>query len=99
MSGEQFTSVDKAAMDAGLDNLDKAAKALDTELDNLRTTLNNRLRNWTGKGREEYDKIQARWDTQATENQNLVISLRKTLDEIIAKYVANENKVAGRWGG
>ncbi len=99
MSGEEFTSVNKQAMDDGIEALQKAADKMDSELDNLRTTLNNRLRNWTGKGREEYDKIQARWDTQATENQNLVISLRKTLDEIIAKYVANENKVAGRWGG
>lgn len=99
MSGEDFTSVDKKAMDDGISNLQNAADKLDGELDNLRGVLNKRLQNWTGRGREEYDNIQRRWDDQAKQNQNLIISLRKTLDEIITKYVANENKVAGRWGG
>lgn len=94
-----FTSVSAAAMSMGIEALRKANQNLQTTLENLKGNLSNSLALWDGAAQRAYHTVQARWDQQAIEMNNIVQTMTVTLGNISQRYDDNERRVAGRWGG
>lgn len=92
-----FTAVEEAAMRQGIDDLQKAHKDLNTELDDLEGKLNSSLAQWEGDAQGAYKDAKVRWDASAKHMGDIANKMNTLLTDILEKYNSNESKIQGTW--
>lgn len=94
-----FTLVNKAAMQSGIDALSQAHGSLRDHLSTLEGQLNSSLAQWDGNGQAAYREAKSKWDASADKMAQVINKMTSTLGIIDEGYTSNEQNIAGRWAG
>jgi WXG100 family type VII secretion target len=92
------TLFNKAGIDQGAADLAAVAKAMETELDELKTYLDKRMATWDGPARSAYQQAQGVWDSAFTKMQTVMTHASTTVQDVGSRYDATERQNAGMWG-
>lgn len=93
------TSVNAAAMAAGLDDLRKAYTNLRSALDALTGELNSSLANWDGEAKNVYHDAQAKWNAACDHMAAVIEKMQTVLGQITEGYDTTERGIQSRFGG
>ena len=92
------TLFNKAGIDQGAADLAAVAKAMETELEDLKTYLDKRMVTWDGPARSAYQQAQGVWDNAFTKMQTVMTHASTTVQDVGSRYDATERQNAGMWG-
>jgi WXG100 family type VII secretion target len=92
-----FTAVNAAAMQEGIQDLNSAHKSLTDHLDTLDGQLQGSLAKWDGAARSAYTTAKATWDKAARHMQEVIQKSGQVLSQITDNYDSNERKIQSSW--
>jgi early secretory antigenic target protein ESAT-6 len=76
-----------------------ADHSIQSLLDELNRTIVPLRATWSGASDEEYTHVQARWNQDMTEMQNMLPVYSNTLNDMSGNYANTDNRVASQWAG
>jgi WXG100 family type VII secretion target len=74
-----------------------ADRAIQTVMDELQTTIAGLQATWSGLSDAEYTQVQAYWNAQMTDMNQVLTHFHGTLDEMAINYSNTDNKLAFQW--
>ena len=84
-----------------VDNIGQALQDADAQiqrvLGELQATIQPLRASWSGASEGEYTQVQARWNTDITDMNNLLSRYCNTLDEMKINYSSTDNNLAFQW--
>lgn len=92
-----FTAVNAAAMQEGIQDLSTAHKSLTEYLDTLDGQLQGSLAKWDGAARSAYGTAKSTWDKAARHMQEVIQKSGSVLSQITENYDSNERKIQSSW--
>jgi len=93
----ETTLFNKAGIDQGSADLAATAKAMEQELEELKTYLNQRSQSWEGPAREAYFQAQDQWDKSFTHMRTVLGLSSQAVDQIGQNYQTTEQQNASMW--
>jgi early secretory antigenic target protein ESAT-6 len=98
MSESETTLFNKGGIDQGAQDLEAVAKAMRTELEELKTFLKNKTDSWEGPARSAYFVAQGEWDKSFTKMDAVLSAASTTVQTVGDNYQTTENRNASMWG-
>jgi WXG100 family type VII secretion target len=79
------------------DALADADKQINAVLANLNDMVGSLRATWAGVSEEEYTAVQARWNSDTADMQNVLAKYNSTLSEMSYNYGNTDNNLALQW--
>lgn len=79
------------------DALADAGKQINAVLENLQTMVSQLQATWSGPSNDEYIHLQARWNSDTVDMQNVLNNYNSTLGEMSYNYGNTDNNLAFQW--
>jgi early secretory antigenic target protein ESAT-6 len=98
MDETETTLFNKGGIDQGAQDLEAVARAMRTELDELKTFLKSRTASWEGPARTAYFTAQGEWDKSFTKMDGVLSSASTTVQTVGDNFQTTENRNASLWG-
>lgn len=97
MAESETTLFNKGGIDQGAQDLEAVARAMRTELDELKTFLKNKTESWEGPARQAYFVAQGEWDKSFTKMDGVLSAASSTVQTVGEHYQSTENRNASMW--
>jgi early secretory antigenic target protein ESAT-6 len=85
------------AIDAAASDTDTIATQIDQQLDDLKTYIAPLVATWTGEASTDYQALQSKWDTSATELNQVLRQIATTLRTSNENYSGAEQANKALW--
>lgn len=97
MSESETTLFNKGGIDQGAQDLEAVAKAMRSELEDLKSFLKNKTASWEGPARQAYFTAQGEWDKSFTKMDTVLSAASTTVQTVGDNYQTTENRNASMW--
>jgi 6 kDa early secretory antigenic target len=97
VSDSSFTSANFGVLSSSAENFAIVAGTLQKELDELESSLQQKLAQWDGNARHQYRVCKARWDAAAADMQRVIQKLGLAIGTAHDNYSAAEKYGVSIW--
>jgi len=86
------------AIDNLASHIDGQVKAIETQIEDLRSSINKLAQTWTGATEESFRQVHTNWNTSADDLNSTLNRIALAVHQAHDSYLQTENKNASVWG-